>query len=357
MNRHAIRSWVSAGSLVFSFLLLGSAIAGPASASSQATVGLGNADPFAVLGATTVTNTGPTVITGDLGLSPGTAVTGVPSIVLQGSIHTADAVAGQAQVDLTTAYNDAAGRAPDSANPPDLTGETLTGGVYRSASSLGLTGSVTLDGQGNPAAVFIFQIGSTLITGSGSHVVLAGGAQACNVFWQVGSSATLGTASQFAGTILALTSITLTTGATVQGRVLARNGAVTMDSNTITRPSCATGATAGSSPTPAAGSVTPATAGGPSAGTTTNGASTTVPGSTTSVPGSTTPAASVPTSPQLPRTGAPPWTAPAAVAAVTLILTGTLLQILSPGTGSRDATPEGTERGPHGEEPRHGLHR
>ena len=197
-------------------------------------VSLGVASDFAVLAGTTVTNTGASFITGDLGVSPGTAVTGFPPGTLIGAQHSADAAALQAQSDLTAAYDDAAGRTPATSVSGDLVGQTLTPGVYRSTSALGLTGTLTLDAQGDPSAVFVLQIASTLITGSASHVDLTGGAQASNVFWQVGSSATLGTASTFAGTILALTSITVTTDATIDGRALARNGAVTLDTNTIT---------------------------------------------------------------------------------------------------------------------------
>lgn len=196
---------------------------------------------FSVLAGSTVTNTGATVVTGDVGVSPGSAVTGFPPGLASGTIHSADAAASQAQATLTAGYNDAAGRAGGTTESGDLTGKTLTAGVYKSTSSLAITGNLTLDAQGNTSAVFIFQIGSTLTTGSGSHILLTNGASACNVFFQVGSSATLGTNSVFAGNILALTSITLTTGANLQGRALARNGAVTLDSNTISGCSCPAG--------------------------------------------------------------------------------------------------------------------
>jgi hypothetical protein len=208
---------------------------------AQSTVGLGTADSFAVLAGSTVTNTGPSTINGNLGVSPGTAVTGFPPGTVHGTIHAADAVAGQAQTDLTTAYNDAAARTPAATVSGDLGGRTLTVGVYKSASSLGLTGALTLDAQGNPNAVFIFQAGSTLTTASGSHVNLINGAQPCNVFWQIGSSATLGTSSVLSGNILALTSISIDNGVTVLGRALARNGAVTLINDTITAAHCATG--------------------------------------------------------------------------------------------------------------------
>lgn len=199
---------------------------------------LGSAGSFAVLAATTVTSTGPTVVNGDLGVSPGTAVTGFPPGTVTGTVHPGDTAAATAQTDLTTAYNNAAGQSPTVTGLTSLANQTLTPGVYNAASSLGVNGTVTLDGQGNQNAVFIFQIGSTLTTASATEIHLIDGAQPCNVFWQVGSSATLGTGSAFAGSILALTSITVTTGDTVAGSVLARNGAVTLDSDTITAPTC-----------------------------------------------------------------------------------------------------------------------
>ena len=220
--------------VVFSFTGRSADAAGPAP------VGLGTAANFAVLGGSEVTNTGPTTVIGDVGVSPGTAVTGFPPGTVNGTVHAADAVAAQAKTDLTTAYDDAAGRAGAASVSGDLGGQTLTAGLYRSASSLELTGTLTLDAQGDGNAVFIFQAGSALTTASASRVSLIGGADACNVFWQVGSSATLGTNSVFKGTILALTSITATTGTTIDGRTLARNGAATLDTNTITRATCPT---------------------------------------------------------------------------------------------------------------------
>jgi Ice-binding-like len=201
---------------------------------------LGSASTFAVLAATAVTNTGPTVVNGNLGLSPGTSVTGFPpgTVVLPSTEHVADTAAASAQTDLTTAYNNAAGQTPTVTGVSSLSNQTLTPGVYNAGSSLGVNGTVTLDGQGNQNAVFIFQMSSTLTTASASSINLINGAQACNVFWQVGSSATLGTGSTFAGSILALASITVTTGDTVAGSLLARNGAVTLDSDTITAPMC-----------------------------------------------------------------------------------------------------------------------
>jgi hypothetical protein len=219
--------------------LLGSVMFALIAASAQAaSVGLGTDNNFAVLAGTTVTNTGPSVIGGDLGLNPGTSVTGFPPGTVHGTTYAADGVALQAKNDLITAYNDVAGRGSTGAIAADLAGRTLTPGVYTSASSLGLSGDLTLNGGGNPNAVFVFQAGSTLTAGSGSRVFLIDGAQACNVFWQVGSSATIGVGSEFVGNILALTSITMNTGATLDGRALARNGAVTLDTNTITKSVC-----------------------------------------------------------------------------------------------------------------------
>jgi hypothetical protein len=207
------------------------------SSGGLAPVALGSASTFAVLGASTVTSTGATTVNGNLGLSPGTAVTGFPPGAVNGTLHVADAAAAQAQADLTAAYNDAATRTGAITVAGNIGGQTLTPGVYSSSSSLAISsGDLTLDAQGNANAVFIFQMGSTLTTISGHNVILSGGAQAANVFWQVGSSATLGTGSVFKGNILALASITVTTGATVEGRLLARTAAVTLDSNTITIP-------------------------------------------------------------------------------------------------------------------------
>ncbi|MEO5975462.1 MAG: ice-binding family protein [Ilumatobacteraceae bacterium] len=202
-------------------------------------VGLGTADSFVVLAGSGITNTGATTLNGDMGTFPTLTITGSSTITITGTNHGGDSVTQSAKTDLVTAYNSAAGQTSTNAISGDLGGQTLVGGVYTSSSSIGVTGALTLNGGGDANSVFIFQAGSTLTTASGSSVVLTNGAQACNVFWQVGSSATLGTGSSFVGTIIALTSITLTTGATVSGRALARNGAVTMDTNTITRPSCA----------------------------------------------------------------------------------------------------------------------
>ncbi len=248
---HSAGRWTAAVALaaVTSTLLLVGVLLVPSQAdAAEAPVGLGTAGSYSVLGGTTVTNTGPSTLSGDLGVSPGSAITGFPPGKVGGATHAGDAQAAQAQSDLTIAYNDAAGRAPTANVAGDLVGKTLTAGVYKSTGPLGLTGTVTLNGQGNPNAVFIFQIASTLITASASHVNVINAAQACHVFWQVGSSATLGTTSSFKGTIMALTSIAVKTGAVVQGRALARNGAVTLDNDTFTAANCGTTPTPTTSP-------------------------------------------------------------------------------------------------------------
>jgi len=208
-------------------------------ASIQAPVDLGSissgGSDFAILGHTTVTSTGSTVVTGDLGLWPGTDVKGFGPGIVSGSISAGVAPADAAQSSLTAAYNDAAGRPADATVAGNLGGQTFAPGVYKSTSSLEISsGNLTLDALGDSNGVFIFQIASALTVTSGRQVILSGGAQAANVFWQVGSSATLGTTSDFAGTILAQASISLNTGASLNGRALARDGAVTMQSNAVT---------------------------------------------------------------------------------------------------------------------------
>ncbi|HXI39612.1 MAG TPA: ice-binding family protein [Bryobacteraceae bacterium] len=207
-------------------------------AAAQAPVSLGSAANFAVLAGSTVTSTGASQITGDLGVSPGTAVTGFPPGIVTGTMHAGGVAAALAIADLTTAFNDAAGRtvAPVTV-AGNLGGQTLAPGLYKSTSSLAISsGNLTLDAKGDASAVFIFQMASTLTTTAGLQVILAGGAQASNIFWQVGSSATLGTNSIFQGTIMANQSITLTTGATLNGRALARIGGVSLQSNAVTKP-------------------------------------------------------------------------------------------------------------------------
>lgn len=235
----ATRSSTS-GHLLPKLLMLGLASLFSAVASAQ-TVPLGSAASFGVLAGSAITSVGPTVITGDLGIHPNNAssVTGFsfstppgPGIV-NGATHFANAVALQAQNDATTAYNTLAALPCTATIPGDLGGMTLTPGVYCSNSTMGLTGAVTLNGQGDPAARFVFKVGSALTTASGASVNLVNGAQSCNVFWQVGSSATLGTGTNFLGTVIAFTSVTITTGTSVNGRTIARNGAVTAGSASI----------------------------------------------------------------------------------------------------------------------------
>jgi hypothetical protein len=210
-------------------------------------VSLGNAASFAVLGGQTVTNTGPSVIHGNLGVSPGSAVvgfTGPPQGTVNGVIHAADQPALDAQNSVITAYNALLAQPCDvNLTGQDLAGQTLVPGVYCFSSSAFLTGVLTLNGLGNPSAVWVFKIVSTLITSTGSsvpRVSLTNGATSCNVFWQIGSSATLGTGSNFVGNILALTSIDLDWGANISGRALARNGAVTLHNNNVDSSTCTT---------------------------------------------------------------------------------------------------------------------
>ncbi len=235
-----------------------------ASAAGPVTVQLGTAAAFAVLAGTpAVTNTGvtpATVITGDLGIHPAASVTGFPPGLVAGAIHTADAVALQAKSDLASAYVDAAGR-PATATYATLGGRTLVGGVYNAGgATLGLTGTLTLDAQNDPSSVWIFQATSDLVTASSSVVTFINGGQPCNVFWQVTSSATLGSGSTFIGTIMALTDITMGSTVSVNGRALARNGQVTLISDNIRRSTCAAPQpeeTSGPTVTPAVATATP----------------------------------------------------------------------------------------------------
>jgi len=234
-------------------------IAAPSStveAKSQATVNLGTTSTFAVLAGTRITNTGTTIINGsaggnidgnvggDVGVYSGTEFTGQASATVSGKIHLSDSVAIKAKNDLVTAYNDAAGRTPATLIPTQLGGTTLTPGTYYSTSgTFNITGTLTLDAKGDPNGVFIFKTTSTLVTASSSNVKLINSARFCRTFWKVGSSATLGTYSHFVGHIFALTSISANKGATVQGQLLARNGAVTLNNNTITNGFCETTST------------------------------------------------------------------------------------------------------------------
>jgi Ice-binding-like len=333
-------------------LLAGGLLISAPAYAAQAKVGLGTAAAYSVLGGASVTNTGATTLQGNLGVSPGTLITGFPPGIVGGVTHAADAPALQAQSDLATAYNDAAGRAMTANVGSTLGGKTLVSGVYTASSSAGLTGTLTLDAKGDPTAVFIFQIGSTLTTASSSSVSMINGAQPCNVFWQIGSSATLGTNSDFVGTILAHTSISVTTGVTVQGRALARIGSVTLDTDVFTAPACLRTIPTGTTSTTAATTVTN-TNGGPGPGTGT-GTSTDVgggPGGSTTPrnagrgtptnaaaivvatgPGTTGPATTangrpngVPLSTSLASTGLSPLFVPSLVLAPILLVGGGLL--------------------------------
>ena len=218
----------------------------PGAAAMTTPVELGAASSLAVLAGAGITNTAAvpyTVVNGDMGACPTATITGFPPGVLNGTVVSAPDCSA-AQADVATAYAAAVALTPTTLWPPitDLGGRTLTTGVHNSPSSFGIGGTLTLDGEDDPNAVFVFQAGSTLITGVSSHVVLVNGAQACNVFWQVGSSVTLGVDSTFAGSLLVASAITVNTGVAVEGRLLAIGAAITLDSNTVTRPECATGA-------------------------------------------------------------------------------------------------------------------
>jgi hypothetical protein len=267
---------------------------------ATATVGLGTAASFSVLAGSTVTNTGPTTMFGDLGLYPGTSVTGEPRVL--GQTHVDDQVAIEAKNALTTAYTNAESRPPSGSAGTELAGQTFSPGVYKASEALLLSsGTVTLNAEGNPDAVFIFQIGSTLITGSNTTVSLINGAQACNVFWQVGSSATLGSGTHFVGTIMASASITANTAATIHGRLLARTAAVTLEDNTITTSTCASSVSGSgggleTSTTEETEALEKATTGG---GATTGAAGTTASGTTTGAGAGASPVAAT-TVPRLP---------------------------------------------------------
>lgn len=296
------------------------------------TVPLGTAASYSVLAGSTVTNTGPSVLNRSLGLSPGldAAIIGFPPGLINGQRNAGAAAAGP-KADLTNAYNNAAGRPIDFTETVDLVGKVLQAGVYVSdLGPLALSGNVTLDGAGNANSVFIFKASSTLITSSSSTVTLINGAQECNVFWQVGSSATLGTDSVFRGTIMALSSITVNTNVTVHGRALARNAAVTLDDDVFVSPTCAgTNGGGGTTVTTVPGGGTTATTapgGGTTSGTTPGGGSTTGTGTGTGIDTGTA-GPGVPGVSGPPRTGGAPLqrgSAPwVAVLFVTLLGAGT----------------------------------
>ncbi|HUX95787.1 MAG TPA: ice-binding family protein [Bacteroidales bacterium] len=208
----------------------------PVQSIEMATVSLAGTSTFAILGGSAITSTGATNITGDIGLSPGSSIGGFPPGILTGTQHINDAMADQAKLDLVVAYNNAAGRTSTDivTLSGNIGGLTLTPGLYKSTSSLAVSsGDLTFDAKGNSGAVFIIQIASSLTTTSGRQVILSGGASAANIFWQVGSSATFGTTTVFKGTVMAMQSITFNTGATLDGRALARTGGITLAGNTL----------------------------------------------------------------------------------------------------------------------------
>jgi len=216
------------------------AMSDPSTAAHVQGLSMGAASGFAVLGASTATCTNASDVTGDIGVSPGTAITGFnPDCTITGTIHAGDGVAAQAHGDLSIAYNDLKAVACEyNLTGTDLGGQTLAPGVYCFDTSVGLTGDLTLDGGGDPTAAWIFQIGSTITTASNSSVIMAGSGEPCNVFWQVGSSGTIGTGTAFQGNLLASASITLTSGSSLVGRALALNAAVTMDHNNVSLGNC-----------------------------------------------------------------------------------------------------------------------
>jgi hypothetical protein len=271
---HGARLLLSAGTAVT--LAIGMLAAGQtAYAAGPTSVGLGTAGSFAVLAGEGITNTGATTITGDVGSYANPAETGFETVTLNGNNHAGDAVTQGAKSALTAAYLDAAGRTPPTSGGT-LSGQTLVGGIYKGG-ALALTGTLTLDGQNDPSSVWVFQAASDLVTASGSSVKLINGANSCNVFWQVTSSATLGSGSTFIGTIMALTSITMASGVTLNGRALARNGNVTLIGDRIAD-TCLTAPVA-----PGAGaSASPGASTSPGASATTRRSTTPAPTSTVS---------------------------------------------------------------------------
>lgn len=254
------------GAVLAALILFAGAQSADAATTIDGPVGLGTAASYGALGASELTNTGPTVVTGDIGVSPGSSVTGftgAPDGTFTGSLHQTDAAAAQAQSDVTTAFNAAAGLTPTTSGLSELNGLSLVPGVY-SGGALALADNGVLTLAGSADSVWVFQAASSLTIGSATQIIVTGGANACNVFWEIGSSASLGTGAQFQGTILAKESITATTGATIIGRLLANTAAVTLDTNTITVPTgCTPPGTVSTSPTITSGTPTAATAGTP----------------------------------------------------------------------------------------------
>ena len=269
-GRSLFRRGIWLGAAALAIVGVGLTQASTASAASVLTgpIDLGTAGTYGVLGASTVTNTGSSVVTGDLGVAPGSAIThfaGAPNGEIIGTVNSANAEAAKAQLDSLTAFNAAAGLTPTTSGLAELNGLSLSPGVYSGgALQLANNGSLTL--AGNSTAIWVFQAASSLTIGSATHILITGGANACNVFWEIGSSASIGTSAHFQGTVMARQSITAATGATVQGRLLAANGAVTLQSNTITAPlGCAPGSAPATTSGPAltSGSPTRAVVGTP----------------------------------------------------------------------------------------------
>ncbi len=235
------RASVAPRAIALALVLTGALVlaATPSASATSTPVGLGTADSFAVLAGSGITNTGKTSITGDVGSSPTASATGFDSVTLVGTNHGSDPVTEAAKKDLGVAYNDALGRAPVTHRSGELGGSTVVPGIYASA-SFSVAGTLTLDAEGDTNAEFIFRSGSTVTAASNSRIVLLNGADPCRIVWQVGSSATFSTGSQFVGNVLVQASITAQAGATFRGRLLALDGAVTLDTNTITKADCAT---------------------------------------------------------------------------------------------------------------------
>lgn len=213
---------------------------GHSAAAVEAPVNLGTASSYSVLAHSTVTNTNVTNLSGDLGLNPGTSVADTGSLIVGGATNIANAPALQAKNDLDAAYTEAAGRSYLSLSGVELASQTITPGAWESGGVLANSGNLTLDAQNDPNAVFIFKSTATLVTGTGSTMTLINGADACNVFWVVPSSATLGTSSTFVGTIMAYADVAVLNSVTVQGRAMARTGQVTLDNDTFTSIPCST---------------------------------------------------------------------------------------------------------------------
>jgi hypothetical protein len=249
--------------LGFAVVILAVVMPATLAGADQAPVTLGTAATFGVLAGGGITNSGVTTVDGDIGTYPTTVINGGGSLTVTGTNHGGDTVSQSAQNDLDTAYTAAASEGPIDQSVAALGGQTLSPGVYNSASAMDLDGTLTLAGGGDPNATYVFQAGTTLTAAAASQVILVGGAQSCNVFWEVGDSADIGTDSNLSGTVMASGAITVASGSSVDGRLLAMNGAVTLDTDTITTPDC------GTTPPPATGqpqsAISPAT-GGPSGG-------------------------------------------------------------------------------------------